>query len=150
VPRQSKRVRLATRERNRWLELGRLPPPAGPETDDFWGQLTLHVPGESLSAYVGWNPAHQKDVVAFFDELARSQDGWDGAKELRTQDDDLRLECFHDGTDVVAQTRVLDWWDPYHGRRNRPYQARELQAELRLDPQTLPHLASAVREVLIR
>ena len=124
-------------------------PPEPWDEGEFNGRLTLDTGDESLAGYVSWIPHYVDEAVAFFDDLAAHADGWEGTKTIRTEDDDLRLECSHDGSTIRATARLLDWWDPYKENPS-PYDHKELTATMTLEPEELRRFADEFRALVGR
>lgn len=96
---------------------------------------------------MSWIPHYVEEAADFFADLARHADGWSGTKTLRTQDDDLILDCTHDGQVIYASARLLDWWDPY-STDSSPYERKELTTTLTLEPPALERFAEEFRAVV--
>ena len=123
-------------------------PPEAWDEGEFNGRLTLDTGKDSLSGHVSWIPHYVDEAVAFFADLARHADGWSGTKTLRTADDDLILECTHEGHEIHASAQLLNWWDMY-STDDSPYADRkELSAPFTLEPSALKRFADEFRAVV--
>jgi Family of unknown function (DUF6228) len=135
------------------LEVERLERPRawGPleahDEGEFNGLLTLDTGDVLLSGHVSWIPDYVDEAIDFFSDLAQSAAGWTGTKTLRTEDDDLILDCTHDGRLVQISACLLDWWDPYSTDSGQ-YDRKELEAKFTVDPPAVQRFAEEFRAVV--
>jgi len=117
---------------------------AGPyvEGSDRIYQVSLTY-REQLSAASAVAALEPSGLALFFEDLARSKDGWVGEKKVESPEGQLALSCTYDGSlyrpEVAMQVALaLDIlsFEPYW----------TVQIRLDLDPESLPELAQRARE----